>query len=82
MLDKEFTDDINDSVGAAEKKFNSDFSKKGQNSTYGCIIMEIIVICLLIENKTRLKLIIKISEKLILLNLKKNLVKNIFMNFQ
>ena len=82
MLDKEFTDDINDSFCAPEKKFNSDFSKKGQNSTYGCIIMEIIVICLLMENKTRLKLIIKISEKLILLNLKKNLVKNIFMNFQ
>ena len=64
MLDKEFTDDINDSFCAPEKKFNSDFSKKGQNSTYGCIIMEIIVICLLMEKKkTRLKLIIKISEK-------------------
>ena len=64
MLDKEFTDDINDSFCAPEKKFNSDFSKKGQNSTYGCIKTEIIVICLLMENKTRLKLIIKISEKL------------------
>ena len=52
MLDKEFTDDINDSVGTAEKKFNSDFSKKRQNSTYGCIIMEIIVICLLMEKKS------------------------------